>query len=181
MTLRTGAGTAVVLALLLGTRSAHAGNDAAIGAVTTTQVRVPDQRSDLVEFGTGVGASLLYLELGKNVPTGVEFSTLFLVGDEGQRLFDLGISVIGSFPIKNKVAAPFLKFGLDIAAVTIPTPGMEPNAGDSYVSIGVHGALGLHGFLTEDLFWRAEAGFIGAGVGGITGQLAIGWTFERGL
>jgi hypothetical protein len=41
----------------------------------------------------------------------------------------------------------------------------------------VHGAAGVHGFLSDKLYWRAELGFLGAGPGGVTGQLGLGYTF----
>ena len=158
---------------------AAAAREAAIGAVSTVDVRIPDARNRLAPFGTGVGLSLLYLSLGRDVPTGVEASTLFLVGDDGQRLYDLGISVVASLRLRDAAIAPFASFGLDLAAATVPRPGQPVGPGDRWVSLGVHANVGVHGFLSKCLYWRAQVGFLGAGVEGLLGQISLGYVFNH--
>lgn len=157
---------------------AHAGKTLAIGAVSSVDVVVPEEdRGGLAHFGSGVGGSIVFVESRCGCP-GVELSTIFLVGDEGERLYNLGLGFMASFSLRpGKLATPFVSFGLDLSAATIPSPTGRPDAADRWVTLGVHGNLGLHGFLTDRLYWRAQAGFLGAGVGGLTAGLTLGWVF----
>lgn len=168
---------AVALLAFSGGRPAEAGGSAAIGAVSTIEVQTPGERGSLEHFGSGVGASILYLCSCDDLPTGFEASTSFVIGDAGQRLYDLGVSIMGSFPVKNELAVPFISLGLDLSAATIPDPD-DPEHKARGVTAGVHGNIGLHGFLGKDLYWRGQVGYLGAGVGGLTGQLSLGYVFD---
>ncbi len=178
-------GTAILLAIPLA-GEAHAGRDAAIGLVSLEHLEVPAPRGGTTAFGTGAGLSLLYIELGENMPGGFEASTLFLGGPNGERLFDLGLSLIASAKLdEKKLITPYVKFGLDLASATIP-PHVAGDAGgkdkdDSWVSLGVHGAVGVQGFVSDGVYWRVEGGWLGAGVGGLSGIVSFGWTFGKGL
>ena len=44
----------------------------------------------------------------------------------------------------------------------------------------LHGRLGLHGFASDRIYWRVDAGFLGAGPGGITTGAALGYRFGGG-
>jgi hypothetical protein len=162
---------------------AHADSHAAIGLLSAEHLEIPDPHGSnaTTGFGNGAGLSLLYIELNQNLPAGFEASTLFLGdSDSGRRLFDFGLSLIASAPLGHRSLVPYVKFGIDLAAATIPPlmpTGTPKDKDDSWVSLGVHGAVGVHGFLTKEMFWRAEAGWLGAGVGGLSAMVSIGWTF----
>jgi len=166
-------------ALLLGAggERAEAGGSTAIGAVSTLELQTPGDDGKLEHFGGGLGGSVLYLCSCDDLPTGFEASTAFLMGDDGKRLYDLGISLIGSFPMKNEIAVPFISLGLDLSATTIPDPS-RPEHPQRGVTAGVHGNIGLHGFIGKRLYWRGQVGYLGAGVGGLTGGLSLGYVFD---
>ena len=172
-------GVPLLCGLLLCATAGTARADAAIGVVSSTEIRVPGNSGELERFGAGVGASILYLCGCDEFLGGFEGSTTFIIGANGERLYDLGVSVIGSFPLKkDTLAIPFVSFGLDLAAVTIPDPD-DPESKARGVSAGVHGNLGLHGYLSKSLYWRGQVGYLGAGVGGVTGQVALGYVFGK--
>ncbi len=156
---------------------AEAGGASAIGAVSSLELQTPGEDGQLEHFGSGVGASVLYMCDCDDLPTGFEASTQFVFGDTGQRLYDLGISLVGSFPVKDEIAAPFISVGLDLSATTIPDPD-RPDEKARGVTAGVHGNIGLHGFLGKKVYWRGQVGYLGAGVGGLTGQLTLGYVFD---
>ena len=47
---------------------------------------------------------------------------------------------------------------------------------DFGLGIGPSGSAGVHGFVGKSFYWRAGAGFLGAGVGAVTADLAVGMT-----
>ena len=96
-------------------------------------------------------------------------------GESGERLYDLGISFIATFKLEDELAVPFVAFGLDLAAAAVPQADGSKQSG---VTAGVHGNLGLHGLLNDNLYWRGQVGYIGAGVGGVTAQLTLGYVFD---
>jgi hypothetical protein len=161
-----------VAAVALCASSAQADDTAAIGAITTTTLSTPDGDGGFDHYGTGGGASILYLFYDSDIVGGFEAGTLFITGEE-RRLYDLGLSMIVSPGMKDGSTVPFLRVGLDLAAVS----ESDGDARRRKVMAGVHGGLGLHGHLTGKLVWRAEVGYHGAGVGGITGQLGLGYIF----
>ena len=155
---------------------ASAGGSVVVGAVTTTELQVPDERGHLEHYGSGAGASILVLSTNDEFPSGLEANTLFLIGESGERLYDLGLSLVGSFRMDRKTAVPFVSFGLDLAAASVPdTDGI-----DRGVTLGVHGNIGLHGFLGKEIYWRGQVGYLGAGVGALTGSLSLGYVFGKG-
>ncbi len=170
-------GVLAVLLIAASAGSARAGGSVVVGSLSTTELQTPDDRGDLVHLGNAVGASLSMLSTCGDCP-GLEASTLFLFNDSGERIYDLGVSVIGSFRLKGRLAVPFVSFGLDLAATAIPRTD-QPGK-DRGVTLGVHGNLGLHGFLTKEIYWRGQVGYLGAGIGAITGQLSLGYVFGKG-
>ena len=103
MSRRIGVPGMCVAALLVCTSGgvAEAGGEAAIGAVSTLELRTPGENGKLEHFGSGVGASILYLMCScDDGNVGFEAGTSFVIGDSGQRLYDLGISMIASFPME---------------------------------------------------------------------------------
>ena len=167
-----------VLLLTAGGGTARAGGSVVVGALSATELETPDDRGDLEHFGSAVGASLLVLSTCGDCP-GLEASTLFLVEESGERVYDLGVSVIGTFRLDRKLAVPFVSFGLDLAATALPR-GDLAGTKDRGVTLGVHGNVGLHGFLSREIYWRGQVGYLGAGIGALTGQLSIGYVFGKG-
>ena len=45
------------------------------------------------------------------------------------------------------------------------------------MALGPVGGLGLHGFLGDALYWRAELSAIGAGAAIVLGGVSVGWVF----
>ncbi len=170
--------TFLLTVMLLGASSglAHAGGSVVVGALTTTEVQVPDDRGHLEHFGSGAGASILVLSTKDEFPSGLEANTLFLIGESGERLYNLGLSLVGSFRMDRKAAVPFVAFGLDLAAASVP----DSDGIDRGVTLGVHGNVGLHGFIGKEIYWRGQVGFLGAGVGALTGSLSLGYVFGKG-
>lgn len=154
--------------------TAHAGREKAIGSISTTELRT-SEGGELVRFGDGVGAAITFLELDSDFTAGFEGSTMFLAGPDGARLYNLAISAIAGFGLRDKTVAPFIIVGLDLAAAA--EPRAERGGDGRNVMAGVHGGLGLHGFLSDRVYFRGQVGFIGAAVGGVTGQLALGYVF----
>ena len=67
--------------------------------------------------------------------------------------------------------------GLDLSAVGLARAGGQTR--EHGVSLGVHGVVGLHGFVGKRVYWRGAVGYLGAGVNGLTGQLMLGYVFGR--
>lgn len=154
--------------------TAHAGREAAIGSISTTELRT-SEGGHLERFGNGLGVAISFMELDGDITAGFEGSTMFLMGEDGARLYNLAISAIAGFPVRDKAVAPFIIVGLDLAAAA--EPHAERDASGRNVMAGVHGGLGLHGFMSDRVYWRGQVGFLGAAVGGVTGQLALGYVF----
>lgn len=156
---------------------ARAGDERLIAAVSTARIDAPGPDSDLARFGSGGALSILWLEQcgDGSLCGGLESSALFVRGDQGQRLYDLSASITGSFSLEKNRVAPFLSVGLDLVSATVPEQDGTITRG---VGVGVHGNLGLHAFLGERVYGRGQIGYIGAGVGGVKGELAIGYRFE---
>jgi hypothetical protein len=160
--------------------SARAGDIAAIGSATVTELRSPDETGALSTYATGGGMSVMIIDPKDEVSLGAEAQVTFLSGqsglsgDQDRRVVHLGVSMIVSYEIDDAAAVPFMRIGLGISGVSAPD---IDEARRRSVMAGVQGAAGLHGFLSDKLYWRAELGFLGAGPGGVTGQLGLGYTF----
>ncbi|HUH05878.1 MAG TPA: hypothetical protein VML75_28005 [Kofleriaceae bacterium] len=170
----TAAAAALVTSMLVAAGTARAGRSKAIGSISATELR-SSEGGELVRFGDGVGAAITFLELDREFTAGFEGSTMFLAGADGARLYNLAISAIAGFGLRDTAVAPFIIVGLDLAAAAEPHAERDPSKRN--VMAGVHGGIGLHGFLSDRVYWRGQVGFIGAAVGGITGQLALGYVF----
>jgi hypothetical protein len=72
---------------------------------------------------------------------------------------------------------PFLAVGPAFAISRLdggPDKGVAAGLG-----IGPSGAVGLHGFLSHRVYWRASAGFVGAGIGTFSTDLGLGWVIDQ--
>ena len=149
---------------------------AGIAAASAVSFRVPSTSGGLTTFGHGGGLSLAWLDVGGEFPTGFEADAIFVSDQDGGRFFDLGLSIIGSAKISDNLAVPFASVGLDVSGVSLPTAMGDTEGG---LALGVHGNVGLHGFLSDDIYWRGEVGYLGAALGGVKAQLSVGWVFGR--
>lgn len=156
---------------------AGAGEERFIGAVSTARVAAPGPRSNLVHFGTGGALSILWLEdcRGGSLCGGIDTSALFLRGDGEERLYDLSFGLTGSLPLDGQPVAPFLAVGLDLVSAAVAEPDGALSRG---VGIGVHGDLGLHALLGERFYARGQIGYLGAAIGGVKGEVGIGYRFD---
>jgi hypothetical protein len=147
-----------------------------VASASGVAFRVPSASGSLEQFGQGAGLALSWLDVGGEFPTGFEADAIFVTGDDGGRFYDLGLSIIGSGKIGKNLAVPFASVGLDLSGVSLPTSVGDNEGG---IALGVHGNVGLHGFLTEDVYWRGQVGYLGAAIGGVKAQLSVGWVFGR--
>lgn len=168
-------GVLAVLAVTPGL--ARAGGERFVAALSTARVAAPGPGSNLVHFGSGGALSILWLEdcRGGALCGALESSALFLRGDGEERLYDLSAGITGSFSLDEHPLAPFLSVGLDLvsAAVRERAGGMSRGVG-----LGVHGNLGLHALVGERLYARGQIGYLGAAIGGVKGEVALGVRFE---
>ncbi|HUS68355.1 MAG TPA: hypothetical protein VMZ28_27665 [Kofleriaceae bacterium] len=168
---------AVLLFVLLAPATARAGGERWIGSISTASVAAPDDRGHMEHFGSGGALSFLWLETcgASRLCGGVEASALFVRGPHQGRLYDLSLGLMGTFSPEEHALAPYLSLGLDMAAASIPDEaGSEPDRG---VTLGVHGNVGVHALVNDDVYVRAQVGYIGAGLGGVKGELALGYQF----
>jgi hypothetical protein len=168
---------AVLLLALAAPASAHAGGERWIGSISTASVAAPDDRGHMEHFGSGGALSFLWLERCSELRAcgGVEASALFLRGPHEGRLYDLSLGIMGTFSPEDHAVAPFLSLGLDMAAASVPDEaGATPDRG---VTLGVHGNVGLHALFNDEVYLRAQVGYLGAGLGGVKGELALGYQF----
>ncbi len=147
-----------------------------IAAVSALDMRTPANDGGLDRLGTGIGASIMLLNPGDDAPIGFELGTIFLRAPTGERLYDLGLSVLVTYDFRDEIAAPMATFGLDMAASSLPR---SDGGRDQGVMAGVHGGVGLHGLVGNEIYWRGMIGYHGAGIGAIVGSLSLGYRFGR--
>lgn len=78
---------------------------------------------------------------------------------------------------RTHLARPFLALGPAFAIGRLDE-GADKGAAAG-LGIGPSGAVGLHGFLSHRVYWRASAGFVGAGIGTFSGDLGLGWVIDK--
>ena len=168
---------AVLVVLVVTPRPARAGGEDFVATVSHARLAAPNADSDLVHFGSGGALSILWLEEcgTDHLCGGIESSALFLRGDGEARLYDLSAAITGSLSLQDNTLAPFLSVGLDLVSAAVPERDGAISRG---VGVGVHGNLGLHAFLGERFYARTQLGYLGAAVGGIKGEVGIGYRFE---
>ncbi len=129
----------------------------------------------LERFGPGGGLGIVHV-LHKEGP-GFEALATSVGGARG-RSSALAVRLLVSAPLRRSdLARPFLAVGPAFAVARLDAgagagAGKEAAAG---LGLGPSGAVGLHGFLSERIYWRASAGFVGAGVGTFSTDLGLGW------
>ena len=171
---------AVLAAVFVGTvaagaQPAHADDTRWVAALSAADWRTPDGEGRLERFGTGNGLNLMVLIDADDTDEligGFELSAQGIRSDEGDRVYDLGLSIVGTLPVARASVVPFVALGLDMAAVSLEQDKVQE------VGLGVHGTLGVHGFVGRSLYVRAAAGYLGAGLGAVKGELAVGYSFD---
>lgn len=138
------------------------------------------QPAGLEQFGRGGTLGFAFLQRDGEFPTGAEATGVFLFGDRAS-VYDLSLRLIGSPKIGKKLFVPFAAVGLAVGASRVVENGTaemstDKDGGDAKYgfAIGPSAAVGLHGFVGKKYYWRAGAGFLGAGIGAITADLGIG-------
>lgn len=167
-----------VLVVLTVTPAVAAGNDETfIGSLSTARLAAPGVDSNLVHFGSGGALTILWMEdcSSGHLCGGLESSGLFLRGDGEARLYDLSIAMTGSLSLADNPVAPFLSVGLDLVSAAVPERDGAVSRG---VGLGVHGNLGVHAFLGERFYARGQIGYLGAAIGGVKGEVGLGYRFE---
>lgn len=157
------------------TPEAEAG-ESLVGAVSAVDLGTPSGGGEMKRFGSGGALSLMYLcdEGDDELSGGFEGRTTFLRGREGERLYDLGLSILGSTSLRHGPGL-LLEVGLDLAATSIPEDSGHVARG---VNAGLHGDVGVHGFAGDSFYYRGQVGYVGAGIGGVEGSVSIGWIFD---
>jgi len=124
-----------------------------------------------------------WLQRRGDFPTGVEVTGVFLVGDQ-MTSYALSSRVVGSPKLGKRLVVPYAAVGIAIGASRVVDRGVaamqkDPMSAASYgFAIGPSAEVGLHGFLSKQLYWRAGAGFVGAGVGAITADAGVGFVLD---
>ncbi|HEY8146923.1 MAG TPA: hypothetical protein VIG06_29785 [Kofleriaceae bacterium] len=167
----------VLAVLSITPRVARAGGEDFVAAVSTARLAAPGPDSNLVHFGSGGSLSILWLEECRagHLCGALESNALFLRGDGEARLYDLSAAITGSLSLEDNPVAPFLSVGLDLVSAAVPERDGAVSRG---VGVGVHGNLGLHALLGERFYARGQLGYLGAAIGGVKGEVGIGYRFE---
>jgi hypothetical protein len=136
-------------------------------------------RSGIDPAGWGGTIGFGHLERHGDQPTGVDVAGTFFTGRDVS-IYDLSIRIVASPKINNHVLVPYIAIGFCAGASRIITDRdrMTGKHVDYGLGIGPSASLGLHGFVGKSLYWRAGAGFLGAGVGAVTADLAVGMVVD---
>lgn len=99
-------------------------------------------------------------------------------GGERGRSYTLALRLVLQPRLERKhLARPFLALGPAFAIARLDE-GDDKGSGAG-MGIGPSGAIGLHGFLSHRVYWRASAGFVGAGIGTFSTDLGLGWVIDK--
>lgn len=154
--------------------SARADDTHAIGSATATRMYSPDAGGNLADYVRGGGLALTYLCGCDSMSFGGELGVNFLRGDQ-RRLYDFALSFMISYNLRRATVAPFMAIGIDL--VGLEDPRLDES---EHALFGVHGRFGLHGFASDKIYWRGYVGFLGAGPGGVSAGVGIGYLFGGG-
>jgi len=138
------------------------------------QAWVSEQKG-VTSLGQGASLAFAFMERDGDFPTGFEVSAVFLSGERAS-VYDLSFRLIGSAKIGRRKLVPFAAIGIAAGASRLVTDEQKMSGADVAYgwAIGPSAATGVHGFLSDKLYWRASAGFLGTGVGAMTADLGLG-------
>jgi hypothetical protein len=149
---------------------------AMIVAASAFAARMPDGAARWQDLGAGGALSIGWLQRRAQAPTGFLVRGM-AIGDERARLYTFDAQVILSARLDHhRVVAPYLGLGLAFGTARY-TDGDGDKRADSGLALGPAGGFGLHGFVTDDVYWRAELSAIGAGGAVVFAGLSLGWVF----
>ena len=143
------------------------------------QAWVSEQRG-MTSLGQGASLSFAFLQRrGDDFPTGFDMSAVFLSGERAS-VYDLAMRLVVSAKIEDRPVVPFIALGLAAGASRLVTDEQKMSGEDVAYgwAIGPAAGAGLHGFLSEKVYWRASAGFLGTGVGALTADVGLGLTVD---
>lgn len=134
-----------------------------------------DEMTPLETFGPQATMGIVHVP-HRDEP-GVEVLAAANAGERG-RSYALTLRLLLTPRLQRKdLVRPFLSLGPAFAVARLdegPDKGVAAGLG-----IGPSGAIGLHGFLSHRVYWRASAGFVGAGIGTFSGDLGLGWVIDK--
>ena len=143
-----------------------------IGSALTA--RMPEGAGTLSDLGRGAALTLGWVQRRADVPTGVMVRGM-AVGNDGTRIYSLDVQLIASARIGRRLVVPFVGIGLAFGSARFAAT--EKQMAGSTMALGPVGGLGLHGFLGDAVYWRAELSAIGAGAAVVLGGVSLGWVF----
>lgn len=149
---------------------------AMIVAASAFAARMPDGAARWQDLGAGGALSVGWLQRRAEAPTGFLLRGM-AIGDERARIYTFDAQVILSARLDHhRVVAPYLGLGLAFGTARY-TDGAGDKRADSGLALGPVGGFGLHGFVTDDVYWRTELSAIGAGGAVVFAGLSLGWVF----
>lgn len=143
-----------------------------IGSALTA--RMPEGAGELSDLGRGAALSLGWLQRRGDLPTGMMVRGM-AIGNEATRVYSLDVQIVASAKIGRRFLVPFVGIGLAFGSARFAAT--EKQMASSGMALGPVGGLGLHGFLGDSLYWRAELSAIGAGAAIVLGGVSVGWVF----
>jgi hypothetical protein len=148
---------------------------ASIGLALGGMTYASDTMTPLETFGPSGGMGIVHI--AHREEPGFE-ALVGATGSERGRSYSLTVRLlIGAKLERKNLARPFLAIGPAFAIARLAqTDDKSSGAG---MGIGPSGAIGLHGFLSHRVYWRASAGFVGAGIGTFSTDLGLGWVIDK--
>jgi hypothetical protein len=127
-------------------------------------------------FGGTVGFT--WLQRHGDQPTGFDVAGTFLTGEDVS-IYDLSLRLIASPKIGRHAILPYVALGFCAGASRLVTDRDRSSMKDVHYGLGIgpSASAGLHGFMGK-FYWRAGAGFLGAGVGAVTADLTVGMVMD---
>lgn len=134
-----------------------------------------DTLTPLERFGAAGGLGLVHVSHRKQ--PGFEVLASATGGERGRSYAAAARMVLGPRFERADLISPFFAIGVGFAIARLDEgAGKDAGAG---LGLGPSAALGLHGFLSPRIYWRASAGFVGAGIGTFSTDLGLGWVIGR--
>jgi hypothetical protein len=148
---------------------------ASIGLALGGMSYASDTMTPLERFGPSGGMGIVHVSHREE--PGFE-ALVGATGSERGRSYSLTVRlVIGARLQRKNLARPFLAIGPAFAIARLAQT--DDKGAGSGLGIGPSGAVGLHGFLSHRVYWRASAGFVGAGIGTFSTDLGLGWVIDK--
>ncbi len=148
---------------------------ASIALVSGGTTFASDAQTALERFGPS--GTMGFVHLSHRDEPGVEVLAGATGGDRG-RSYAASVRLVITPRVRRKDAiAPFLALGPAFAIARLDEGDMKGSGAG--LGLGPSGAIGLHGFLSHRVYWRASAGFTGAGIGTFNTDLGLGWVIDK--